>query len=483
MAKKQFYAGMPDYIERLNELGSAAYSQIQADWNAPVDSVKAILNQPMLAAVATSGKKNDVGLGNVDNTADKDKPISTALAAALSGKADAVAMTTALSGKQAALGFTPVQQGTGVGQSSNAVKIGWSSTGRLKATVDATDMGHFAMEGTQNNFSALQGFNGRAQSNNNTFDPSGDSWRNGAYVGYGAFGGGLSLVDSGAAQGGAIWVQGAQMYFGTGAAGAAVTSCFLIAPSQLLPAADNAKTLGNAGYRWNTVYAGSGTINTSDANHKTAVGGMSAAELTWAGLLAAEIGTYQFLDAVAEKGADGARMHCGMTVQRAIELGKAAGLDPMRYAFICYDQWDDEWEETADPAGDIVRSVEQPVMETITVPFREVQIVDGNPVLTELLREEQRPAVEYVPLRYPDGTPVIEASPALTDAEGNQIEPAREVALTYPMPLMEMVEQRFTRRLKRAAGGIYSFRTEQLGLFIARGLSVRLNALEAPATL
>ena len=39
------------------------------------------------------------------------------------------------------LGYTPVQQGTGVGQLGNAVKIGWSGTVGLKATVDATDLG------------------------------------------------------------------------------------------------------------------------------------------------------------------------------------------------------------------------------------------------------------------------------------------------------------------------------------------------------
>jgi hypothetical protein len=38
------------------------------------------------------------------------------------------------------LGYTPVQQGTGVGQLSNAVKIGWNNT-VLKATVDVTDEG------------------------------------------------------------------------------------------------------------------------------------------------------------------------------------------------------------------------------------------------------------------------------------------------------------------------------------------------------
>jgi hypothetical protein len=43
--------------------------------------------------------------------------------------------------RQAALGFPPVQQGTGVGQSSNAVKLGWSGSA-LKYTIDSSDMGN-----------------------------------------------------------------------------------------------------------------------------------------------------------------------------------------------------------------------------------------------------------------------------------------------------------------------------------------------------
>jgi Concanavalin A-like lectin/glucanases superfamily len=41
-----------------------------------------------LAPVATSGSKADVGLGNVDNTSDTNKPVSTAMATALALKAD-----------------------------------------------------------------------------------------------------------------------------------------------------------------------------------------------------------------------------------------------------------------------------------------------------------------------------------------------------------------------------------------------------------
>ncbi|MGE8065577.1 gp53-like domain-containing protein [Pseudomonas sp. NPDC089569] len=69
------------------------------------------------------------------------------LAAALGNDPNfATTITNALAGKQASLGFTPVQQGTGVGQQPNVVKIGWSVAAKLKATVDATDLGNLALE-------------------------------------------------------------------------------------------------------------------------------------------------------------------------------------------------------------------------------------------------------------------------------------------------------------------------------------------------
>ncbi|WP_085599586.1 MULTISPECIES: phage tail protein [unclassified Pseudomonas] len=45
---------------------------------------------------------------------------------------------------QPKLGFAPVQQGTGIGQLTNAIKIGWNATD-LKATVDTTDLGAFLL--------------------------------------------------------------------------------------------------------------------------------------------------------------------------------------------------------------------------------------------------------------------------------------------------------------------------------------------------
>ncbi|MBA9071852.1 hypothetical protein FHR71_005645 [Methylobacterium sp. RAS18] len=104
------------------------------------------------------------------------------------------------------------------------------------------------------------------------------------------------------------------------------------------PVDDNVRSLGTPGFRWSVLYAGTTTINTSDAREKTPVVPLDEAELAAARDLAAEIGLFQFLGACAEKG-DGARRHIGLTVQRAIEVMERHGLDPFAFAFICHDRW------------------------------------------------------------------------------------------------------------------------------------------------
>jgi hypothetical protein len=60
-----------------------------------------------------------------------------------------------------ALGFTPVQQGTGVGQLTNVVKIGWSAASYPKITIDSSDQGYIIMAPTisSGNFNIALGLN------------------------------------------------------------------------------------------------------------------------------------------------------------------------------------------------------------------------------------------------------------------------------------------------------------------------------------
>ena len=65
--------------------------------------------------------------------------------------------------------------------------------------------------------------------------------------------------------------------------------------------------------------------------------------------IALELGFYQWNDAIAEKGAAGARLHFGVRAQAVWAIMADEGLiDPLvpaatpdsRYAFLCYDRWD-----------------------------------------------------------------------------------------------------------------------------------------------
>jgi len=101
---------------------------------------------------------------------------------------------------------------------------------------------------------------------------------------------------------------------------------------------DNQCKLGRASNRWTEVFSANGTINTSDAREKTAVSSLSPSEIKASMEIGRAIGTYKFLSAVEKKG-DSARLHVGLTVQRAIEIMEVNGLDPFSYGFICYDEW------------------------------------------------------------------------------------------------------------------------------------------------
>ena len=117
---------------------------------------------------------------------------------------------------------------------------------------------------------------------------------------------------------------------------------WVITDTSLRPGADNAYAIGSASFRPSTIYAATGAISTSDGTLKTVRGPLTAVELAAAKTIAGQINVFQFNDAVAEKGPDGARLHFGVIAQDVIAAMTAQGLDPMRYAFVCHDAWEAE---------------------------------------------------------------------------------------------------------------------------------------------
>jgi hypothetical protein len=107
------------------------------------------------------------------------------------------------------------------------------------------------------------------------------------------------------------------------------------------PNVDNDIPLGGASKRWSEVYAAAPTINTSDGREKQDITSLDAAERRVAVALKSSIKKFRFKDAVTAKG-DNARIHVGVIAQEVIAAFQAEGLDPMRYAIVCYDEWDAE---------------------------------------------------------------------------------------------------------------------------------------------
>jgi hypothetical protein len=117
-------------------------------------------------------------------------------------------------------------------------------------------------------------------------------------------------------------------------------------PSGVFPAdgtgapTDNACTLGLSSWRWSVVYAGTGTINTSDANLKQDVKELEQTELNVATAIKGLIKKFRFIDAVADKGED-ARIHVGVIAQEVEQAFVNQGLDPRCYALFCEDTLED----------------------------------------------------------------------------------------------------------------------------------------------
>ena len=110
--------------------------------------------------------------------------------------------------------------------------------------------------------------------------------------------------------------------------------------NDIIPGADNVYQVGQSGRRWSVVYAGTGSINTSDATLKCDVADLDAAELAVAIAIKGLIKKFKFVDAVELKG-DNARIHVGVIAQEVKAAFEAEGLDAHRYGLFCEDELED----------------------------------------------------------------------------------------------------------------------------------------------
>ncbi|WPJ72062.1 tail spike protein [Salmonella phage CRW-SP2] len=126
-----------------------------------------------------------------------------------------------------------------------------------------------------------------------------------------------------------------------------------------IPGSDNNKSNGIPSNRWSVVYAGTGSISTSDREAKQDETELSDKEREVAVKLKGLIRKYKFKDAVEEKGED-ARWHVGIIAQDVKAAFEEAGLVAEEYGILCYDSWEEE------PADIVVHPAQEEV--TMEVP-------------------------------------------------------------------------------------------------------------------
>ncbi len=122
------------------------------------------------------------------------------------------------------------------------------------------------------------------------------------------------------------------------------TDWWLADANKIAPVDDNVKAIGQPSNRCSVIYAGTGSINTSDETLKTRYDILNA-ERDAAIEIRSVIYKFKFNDSINHKGIESSRYHFGVGAQTVGDILRKHGLNPEQYAFWCYDEWPDVWDE------------------------------------------------------------------------------------------------------------------------------------------
>ncbi|WP_227895009.1 tail fiber domain-containing protein [Escherichia coli] len=122
------------------------------------------------------------------------------------------------------------------------------------------------------------------------------------------------------------------------------TDWWLADANKIAPVDDNVKAIGQPSNRCSVIYAGTGSINTSDETLKTRYDILNA-ERNAAIEIKSVIYKFKFNDSINHKGIESSRYHFGVGAQTVGDILRKHGLNPEQYAFWCYDEWPDVWDE------------------------------------------------------------------------------------------------------------------------------------------
>jgi hypothetical protein len=235
----------------------------------------------------------------------------------------------------------------------------------------------------------------------------------------------------------------------------------IAAAGTLTPGTDNTQNFGSGSLRWATIFAGTGTINTSDERYKVLREGGDLSDAEYRAWSAVRAIVYRDKDSFERKG-DAARLHIGYSWQSIQAAVEAEGLDAARYGLWCEDALEAPVEKTRTATRPVEGQTEtvpvldddgEPVFEQVQEteeveqPFEEVRMIDGAPVLVKGVRTVAQPVFDSLQIRDEDGELVF------TDPDPETGEPIPRMApvprmitraKTETVPVMEEYEQTYT---------------------------------------
>jgi hypothetical protein len=166
----------------------------------------------------------------------------------------------------------------------------------------------------------------------------------------------------------------------------------LVRPSQ-----DDVFQLGSASFRWSEVYAGVGTINTSDETLKEMISDIPEewlnawSEVKWK--------RFKFKDAIEKKG-DNARWHVGVIAQQIEEAFNRHNINAFEIGLLCRDQIEETVTETY--------TATRPVFEEIDEEYTEEVIEEDKVILKFKTRKVSKAKEKKLPLVDEFGSPVLD---------------------------------------------------------------------------
>lgn len=165
------------------------------------------------------------------------------------------------------------------------------------------------------------------------------------------------------------------------------TGYLQLGSNSMTPDSTNTYALGSASRAWSGGFIQSAFTVVSDARDKTEPLNISDALLdAWSEV---DFVQFQYLDRIEEKGADSARWHFGIIAQRAKEAFERHGIDAHRYGFLCFDSWDDVYEEDANGSRKLIT----PAGSRYGIRYEEVLILEAALMRRTIKRMQEALAV------------------------------------------------------------------------------------------